>query len=96
MNERRQQVVKQLEAVVHLATALANVSSDLLKLYADPACKVDSLVEQVGNRTAFQMELLGDMLNGMDAVDADEDAKFDSVFETAHKMWPQHLRGEAV
>lgn len=95
MNERRQQVVRQLEAVAHLATVLASVSADYAKLYADPACDVDRLVEMVGSRSAHQMEVLGDMLNGMDAVD-DEDAKFDAVFETAHKMWPQDLHGAAV
>jgi hypothetical protein len=89
MDERREQVVKQLKAVAHLATALAEVSGQLAKGYADPtAASFDGIVEMTGERTAHQMEVLGDMLNGMDAV-TDEDEWLTPIFDAAHKMWPQ-------
>ena len=74
LSEKRQQVIKQLEAVAHLAKALAGVSTDLAKMYADPTCKVDELVDQTGNRSARHMELLGEIMNGTDALW--EDAAF--------------------
>lgn len=41
-----------------------------------------------GARTACQMEILGDILNGMDAVDDAEDGWLSPVFEEAHRMFP--------
>ena len=68
MNEKREQLVKQLEAVAYLATALAGVSADLAKVYGDPRTKLDGIEDMIGNRTAHQMEVLGDILNAMDTL----------------------------
>jgi len=95
ISEKREQAAKQLEAVAHLATVLAGISSDLVKVCRDPACEgPNELVELVGNRTARQMEILGDMLNGMDAV-TEEDEWLTPIYETAHRLWPQTHPGVA-
>ena len=95
ISEKREQVAKQLEAVAHLATVLAEVSSNLVKMYRDPARKgPDKLIEIVGDRTARQMEVLGDMLNGMDAT-TEEDEWLTPIYETAHRLWPQTHPGVA-
>jgi len=83
--EKQMQVAKQCEAVAHLATALAQVSTDYAKMFK--ACPVGHLVEQVGQRTAHQMEVLGDILNGMDAI-TDKDKWLDPIFAEAQRLWP--------
>lgn len=86
---KRSQVIRQLQAVAHFATVLAGVSADYVTIFQTG--KSDRLIDQVGLRTASQMEILGDMLNGMDACD-EEDAEFDPVFEAAHRIWPDAVR----
>ena len=93
--DKRAQVTKQLKAVAHLATLLAEVSSQLARLYHNRDCKVDELVEMVGDRTAHQMEVLGDMLNAMDAV-SEEDEWLDPIYEAAHRLWPQGAKTPPV
>ena len=87
-DEKREQVAKQCEAVAHMATALARVNADYSKMFRDG--HMDTLIEQVGKRTAHLMEVLGDVFNGMDAVDGDEDAWMDPVFKEAQRLWPQN------
>ena len=85
--EKREQVAKQCEAVAHMAKVLAGIYSDHAMLFRDvPAHAV--LTDQVGERTAQQMEILGDILNGMDAVDEEADGWLDPVFRQAHILWP--------
>ena len=85
-DEKQMQVAKQCEAVAHLATALAQVSTDYANIFK--ACPVGHLVEQVGQRTAHQMEVLGDILNGMDAI-TNDDKWLDPIFAEAQRLWPQ-------
>ena len=87
VDEKREQVAKQCEAVVHLAKALAEVTGHKAAMFRSG--KLDELIEMVGNRTAYQMQLLGDILNGMDAVDDEEDGWLAPVFEAAQQMFPQ-------
>lgn len=89
--EKREQVAKQCDAVVHLAKALGQVYSDYAVIFRTPvaAGHDNRLVEPVGKRTAHLMEVLGDILNGMDAVDEKEDAWLDPIYAEAHRLWPQ-------
>lgn len=89
MDPRRKQVADQCRAVAHLAKALAEVNEDWARMFADEDCSgPDALVETIGDRTARHMELLGNILNGMDAVD-EADEWMDPVFQEAHRLWPQ-------
>lgn len=89
VDKKRAQVAKQCEAVAYMATALASVNTDFAKMFR--AGHMDDLIEQVGPRTAHLMEVLGDILNGMDAVDK-KDKWLDPVFEQAHRFWPTRER----
>jgi len=86
--EKREQVAKQLDAVAHLATVLAGVSKDYALMLRAERSPVWDLADMVGNRSAYQMEVLGDMLNNMDAVD-DSDEWMTPIFDAAHKLFPQ-------
>lgn len=86
IDEKREQVAKQCEAVAHMATALARVRTDYAKLLR--AGQMDNLIEMIGPATARQMETLGNILNGMDAVDPKEDAWLGPVFAGAQRFWP--------
>lgn len=88
--EKRMQVAAQCRAVVHLATQIALVHSDKAEMFA--AGYQDSLIDFCGDETAGLMETLGDILNGMDAVSA-EDKWMDPIFEKANQLWPQNRLG---
>lgn len=89
MDARRKQVADQCRAVAHLAAALAQVSDDYARMFGNVgAVRPDDIVEMVGKRTARQMEVLGNILNGMDAND-DEDEWMAPVFLEAQRLWPQ-------
>lgn len=81
-----EQVAKQCDAIVHMCKALIEVHSDYARMFREGTTLP---VNQVGRSTAWRMETLGDMLNGMDAV-TDEDEFLDPVFEEAHRRWPQN------
>ncbi len=84
--EKQAQVAAQCRAVVHLATALAEVHRQ--KAIILETGQPYKPVEFVGQQTASLMETLGDILNGMDAVDEDEDKWLDPIFAEAHRLWP--------
>ena len=84
MNDQ-DQVTEQCRAVAHMATAIAGVYADLATIHASGAGT--SLVEMHGKRTTELMETLGDILNGMDAVTADDDW-VSPVMLAARKRWP--------
>ena len=84
-DDLRKQVALQCKAVAHLATALAQVNLDCAKMFEDGAA--ESLIQPVGKRTAHLMEVLGDILNGLDATD-EADAWLAPIFEEAQRLWP--------
>lgn len=86
-DEVRTQIALQCKAVAHLATALAQVSADYAKMFEENVPAMADIADRVGQRSAKHMEILGDILNGMDAVD-EEDDWLTPVFEKAHKLWP--------
>lgn len=88
MDEKRKQVADQCRVVAHLARALATVNEDYAETYAQGPSGMDELLDGVGNRTARHMNLLGDILNGMDAV-TEEDEWTDPIFHEARRMFPQ-------
>lgn len=85
---KRAQVIAQCKAVKHMATVLAGLHGDLIKYYELP--NADELLDMAGDRTAGFMEVLGNMLNGMDAC-TEEDEWMDPIFTEAHKRWPQQV-----
>jgi hypothetical protein len=93
MDERRQQVADQCRVVAHLAKAIHEVYSDKARMYASDAPGFNQTVELVGNWSAGHMEKLGDILNGMDAVEENDDW-VNPIFDKANEMWPQLPRGE--
>lgn len=83
----RKQVAAQCRAVEHMATAIAQVHSDLAKMLEAGPGPWDETVEIRGKFTASRMETLGDMLNGMDAVEK-EDAWINPIMKEAQRRWP--------
>lgn len=87
---KREQVVKQCRVVAHLAKALADVHADYVTLLESGA---PLPLDVVGARTARIMETLGDVLNGMDAADDDDDWTA-PVFAEAQRLWPSEGEGD--
>lgn len=85
-NPRQLQAARQYEAVAHMARALAQVHEDIAKILRSE--HEYAPLELAGERSARIMETLGDILNGMDAVDESQDGWLDAVFHEAHRMWP--------
>lgn len=79
-----EQTKQQYRAVVHLAKALALVHEENLQI-------MDLLgrgvVELRCSRSAEIMEMLGNILNGMDAVDEKEDAWLTPIFFKAQAIF---------
>jgi len=88
MDEKRQQVTDQCRVVAHLAKAIWEVYSDKAKIFASDSKGPDDIVDLVGKWSHGHMETLGDILNGMDAVD-EEDEWTAPIFEKAKVMFPQ-------
>lgn len=82
-----EQIADQCRVVAHLARQIASVHEQMEPYYAAGPMS-PFLLDLVGNRTARLMETLGDVLNGMDAVD-ESDAWTASVFRIAQATWPQ-------
>ena len=91
---KQQQVVAQCNAINHLATQIANVHADLARIYSEATD--EAIIQRVGERTAKLMEYLGDVLNGMDAVDDAEDEWTHPIFERAHAMFPMRPNTEQI
>ncbi len=81
---KAEQVQRQYQAVARLTRTLAEVHEDITP--SIPSMHPD-MVDMIGKHSAWIMETLDDILNGMDAV-TDEDADANPVFEMAHKMFP--------
>lgn len=89
--DKHQQVADQCRVVAHLANALAQVHIDKGKMIEAGVYSKHGLLDFIGKSTAHLMEVLGDILNGMDAVDESEDSWVDPIFEEAHRMFPSDL-----
>lgn len=87
-DERREQIAKQCDAVAHMATILAGIC----RLYAASwrEGEMEGLEDIVGARTTYQMDVLGNMLNSMDAID-ETDAWMEPIFAAAHRLWPHAI-----
>lgn len=85
----RAQVIAQCKAVAHLCDCLAGLHRDLIKYYEIP--NANEILDMAGDRTAGFLETLSDIINGMDAFDADEDEWVNPIIEAAHKRWPQDV-----
>lgn len=87
MDEKRQQVADQCRVVAHLAKAVWEVYSDKARMFASDAKGPDDIVDIVGKWSAAHMENLGELLNGMDAADEDDDWTA-PIFRKAQELWP--------
>lgn len=89
-DEKRKQVALQCKAVAHMARALAEVYDHRAMRLESDWVKGDG--ELIGRWSANAMEILGEMLNGMDAVDESDDW-MKPVFREAQRLWPQQTPG---
>lgn len=76
--ELSEQTANQYKAVIHMARSLLIVHEQTLPLIHGQS---RGIMELQFVRSAEIMEMLGDTLNSMDAVDEDKDAWMDQVFE---------------
>ena len=83
-----QRVIDQYKVIAHLARSIAVVHEQMMEFYAARE-QNETTIDYLGDRSASIMETLGDILNGMDAVDDDEDAWTAPIFEVAQATWPQ-------
>lgn len=88
MGDLNTQVALQCKAVVHMCEALAEVYRMKQRRHEEGGKAADDLADLTGRWSAETMETLGDILNGMDAVDEDEDGWIDPVIREAQRRWP--------
>ena len=84
--EKQKQVAAQCRVIVHLANAIAELHGDLASIHEGGYA--NDILDYQGERTARLMETLGDILNGLDAVTATDEAATTHVFEKAREMFP--------
>lgn len=85
----REQVVAQYRVVAHLARQIALVHEQCAETYAHTGTPMrDGFIDFIGEQTAQRMEVLGNMLNGMDAV-TEDDVWVDLIFSVAQATWPR-------
>jgi len=85
--DKRKQVADQCRVVAHLAKAIHEVYSDKTSMFASEDTGPNDIVDLVGKWSAAHMEQLGEILNGMDAVDGSDDW-VNPIFRKAQKLWP--------
>jgi hypothetical protein len=83
----KEQTANQYKAVIHMATSLKTVHEQTLTAFP---VQSRGVMELQCVRSAEIMEMLGDLLNAMDAVDEDEDAWMDPIFEKAHEVFGEN------
>lgn len=87
IEQKRAQVADQCRAVAHMARTLMQICEDRMRMCQAGPSTHDEVLDILGERTAREMEWLGNELNNMDAV-TDEDEWMQPVFEAAHEMFP--------
>lgn len=87
--ELNKQVEAQCRAVVHMLGALTEVYQSRAERFSSPSTYGGEII---GRWSAETMEILGEMLNGMDAV-TDEDDWLKPIFREAQRRWPVQPRG---
>lgn len=87
ISEKQIQLCHQCMQVARLAQEIANVHWELAVLHRSVPEK-EGFVDYVGKLSHERMEALGNMLNGMDAVDPELSRISKSVFEGARKYFP--------
>lgn len=85
--KKRRQVADQCRVIAYMADIIAKVHSDYARLFQDGA-GMEGLEDRVGERTAVLMNTLGDILNGIDAVN-EEDAWVNPIMERSRKVFPE-------
>ena len=80
-----EQVAAQCRVVAALALAISDIHADLARIHEAKEPLATELIESRGARSAELMEILGDILNGMDA--NAPDYWMAPVFERAHQLW---------
>jgi len=86
VDEKRKQLSNQCRVIAYLANAISEVYRDKARIYA-ASSPADKLIDRDGSRSAGHMEVLGDILNSMDAV-MGYDEWTDPIFESAQRIWP--------
>jgi hypothetical protein len=79
MNEKRKQVAAQCRAVALLAGNLADIYGSHAVMF-DSAGPSDDILDIAGRESGRHMEVLGDILNGMDAVTHEDEAATRAAF----------------
>lgn len=85
MIDKRHQVADQCKVVAHLCSSMAEIHRDYEEMIRSGSA--DRLIEQVGRRTAYFMEEIGNMLSNMDAM-SEDDEWTNPIFERAQALWP--------
>ena len=83
---RREQVVGQCDVVAHMAL-------ELFELHVVNAALLnrghqDELIDTIGRSTAYLMEILSDILNGIEAISDEDKTWIDPIFAEAQRLWP--------
>lgn len=83
--EKRMQVILQCQAVEHLANVLIEIHSDKKEMLLRG--HLSDMIDSTGKHSLYVMETLGDILNGVDAVDRSKDAWMDPVFDKGRELF---------
>lgn len=85
-DETREQIAKQCDVVVALCQQIAKVHRDNAAMVRNG--HYPTTHEIVGQNSAGHMETLGDIANGMNIVQP-EDEWMTPIFEAAHRLFPK-------
>lgn len=82
-----EQTANQYKAVIHMARSMLIVHEQTLPLIPGQS---RGILEIQCVQSAEIMEVLGDLLNAMDAVDEEEDGWIGPIFEKSHEVFGDH------
>lgn len=84
-HDLKEQVALQHETVARLCEIISVINRKMAALFRSGAAS--EILDVAGRRSARQMEILGEILNGQDATDGSDAWMYD-VFDEAHRLWP--------